>query len=63
MTVAQHLATLLNPLGWATFTAIRGHWFSGPRHSFGAGGVLAVLFLLLLIFLCIRVLVSGEKTQ
>jgi hypothetical protein len=41
----------------------RPHWFFGPRHGFGVGGVLVVLFALLLIFLCIRALTNGEKTQ
>jgi hypothetical protein len=63
MNIAYSLAMLLSSAARTAFTASRPHWFFGPRHGFGVGGVLVVLFALLLIFLCVRALTNGEKTQ
>jgi hypothetical protein len=63
MTVACPLTALFSPAVWLTFVANRGRWFFGPRHGFGVGGLLAVLFAILLIFLCVHLLVSDNKTR
>jgi hypothetical protein len=58
MTIAQRLAS--HNVALAGFTFRR--WF-GPRHGLGLGGFFVVLLAILLIFLCVRVLVSDNKTQ
>jgi hypothetical protein len=63
MTVAYTLSALFNPAVWLTCIANRGRWFFGPRHGFGLGELLAVLFAISLIFLCIHLLVSDNKKQ
>jgi hypothetical protein len=41
----------------------RPHWFFGPRHGFGAGGILLVLLIILLLFFGVRFLMDEEKSQ
>lgn len=62
MTLAHSLAALSNRTVLATLGVSRGRWF-GSRQGFGLGGLLILLCAVLLIFLCIRALVSDRKTQ
>ncbi len=63
MTVAHSLSARFHPAVGLTFVAHRGRWFFASRRGFGVGGLLAVLFAILLIFLCLHLLVSDNKTK
>jgi hypothetical protein len=54
MTIAHRLP---QSVALAALAFGRGRWF-GPHHGFGLGGLLVILFSILLIFLCVRLLVS-----
>jgi hypothetical protein len=64
MTVVCILASFLNFFPVVSSAIFyRPHWFGGPHHGFGAGGiVIAVLTILLLIF-GIRFLMGEGKNQ
>lgn len=64
MTTAYLLGLFLNLSSAVCRTMFnRPHWFFGPRHGFGAGGILLVLLIILLLFFGVRFLMDEEKSQ
>jgi hypothetical protein len=64
MTRACIAASLLNFLSVAdAATFNRPHWFFGPHHGFGAGGIVIAVLTILLIVFGIRFLMGEGKSQ
>jgi hypothetical protein len=64
MTTSYLLALFLNFSSAVCATVFsRPRWFFGPRHNFGAGGILIVLLIILLLFFGVRLLMGEGKSQ
>ena len=63
MTAGYLVGLFLNVSAVRATMFSRPHWSFGPRHNFGAGGILIVFLAILLLFFGIRFLTGEGKSQ
>ena len=64
MTTARALSAFQNfPVIAGVTTLSRPHWFFGPRHGFGFGGIVIILLAILLVFFVVSLLTGEGKSQ